>query len=149
MVDLNKLLVPTPPLVARDSTGSPVYNADGTLQLAAGKPSNVGQIPAIVQSFYDAPGGFKEELREVMWSTGLEYWYDNLFAFRAGYFHEAPSKGNRQYFNIGAGLRYNVFGIDFAYLIPTVQNNPLQNTLRFTLHFNFDAVKPAASLPTN
>ena len=91
-----------------------------------------------------------EELREVMWAVGLEYWYDNLFAFRTGYFHESASKGNRQYFNIGAGLRYNVFGIDFAYLIPTVQQNPLQNTLRFTLTFNFESSKgSAADKPAN
>jgi hypothetical protein len=141
MVDFNKLLVPTPPEIARDSTGSPVYGADGTIQLSAGKPSNVGTVAGLTQSFYDAPGGFNEELREVMWAVGLEYWYDNLFAFRTGYFHEAASKGNRQYFNIGAGLRYNVFGIDFAYLIPTVQQNPLQNTLRFTLTFNFESSK--------
>jgi hypothetical protein len=141
MVDFNKLLVPTPPEIQRDSTGSPVFGADGSLVLSAGKPSNVGSVAGLTQSFYDAPGGFNEELREVMWAVGLEYWYDNLFAFRTGYFHEAASKGNRQYFNIGAGLRYNVFGIDFAYLIPTVQQNPLQNTLRFTLTFNFESSK--------
>jgi hypothetical protein len=145
MVDLNKLLVPSPPEFARDSTGSPILAPDGTYQIAYGKKSNVGVIPGIVQSFGDAPGGFKEEMAEIMWSTGLEYWYDNLFSFRAGYFHESPSKGNRQYFNIGAGLRYNVFGIDFAYLIPTVQQNPLQNTLRFTLLFNFAGVKNAST----
>ncbi len=142
MVDINKLLVPSPPEVARDSTGSPLYGADGNLMLSSGKPSNVGTITGIVQSFYDAPGGFKEEFREIMWGTAFEYWYDNLFAFRTGYFHEAASKGNRQYFNIGAGLRYNTFGIDFAYLIPTVTQNPLQNTLRFTLLFNFESSKP-------
>jgi len=144
MVDFNKLLVPTPPEISRDSKGNPVYGADGTLQLSAGKPSNVGTVAGLTQSFYDAPDGFNEELREVMWAFGFEYWYDNLFAFRTGYFHEAASKGNRQYFNIGAGLRYNVFGIDFAYLIPTVQQNPLQNTLRFTLTFNFESSQGGA-----
>ena len=140
MVDFNKLLVPTPPDIARDSvTGAPVIGADGNYVLRAGKTTNVGTMQGMVQSFYDAPDGLAEEFREVMWAFGFEYWYDNLFAFRTGYFHEAASKGNRQYFNIGAGLRYNVFGIDFAYLIPTVQQNPLQNTLRFTLTFNFDA----------
>jgi hypothetical protein len=149
MVDFNKLLVPTPPEIARDSTGQALLGADGTLQLSSGKPSNVGTVAGMLQSFYDAPGGFNEELREVMWAVGLEYWYDNLFAFRTGYFHESASKGNRQYFNIGAGLRYNVFGIDFAYLIPTVQQNPLQNTLRFTLTFNFESSKAGAKETTN
>ncbi|MCC6252164.1 MAG: type IX secretion system outer membrane channel protein PorV [Bacteroidia bacterium] len=149
MVDFNKLLVPTPPRIARDSTGSPIYGADGNLVLSSGKPSNVGPIAGVVQSFYDAPDGIAEELREVMWAAGMEYWYDNLFALRTGYFHEAPSKGNRQYFNIGAGLRYNVFGIDFAYLIPTVTQNPLQNTLRFTLTFNFDAISSGSVKENN
>ncbi len=69
----------------------------------------------------------------------MEYWYDKQFAVRAGYFHEDRTKGNRQFFTLGAGVRYNVFGLDFAYLIPTQQRNPLQNTLRFSLTFDFDA----------
>ena len=80
-------------------------------------------------------------MKEFIWCTGLEYWYDKQFAIRAGYFHEASTKGNRQYFTVGAGLRYNVFGLDFAYLIPTEQRNPLENTLRFTLIFNFEGLK--------
>jgi hypothetical protein len=71
----------------------------------------------------------------------MEYWYNKLFAIRAGYFYEHPTKGNRQYFTLGAGVKYNVFGLDFAYLIPTKQKNPLENTLRFTLTFDFDAFK--------
>jgi hypothetical protein len=91
-------------------------------------------------SFGDAPGGFKEELREVNVCLGVEYWYNHLFAIRTGYFYEHPLKGNRQFFTLGAGIRYNVFGLDFAYLIPTnAQRSPLQNTLRFTLSFDFDA----------
>lgn len=147
MLDINKLLVPSPPIYARDSTGSPIIGHDGTLTIAYGKKSNVGTVQGMIQSFYDAPKGFKEELSEYMWAPGMEYWYDNLFAFRLGYFHESPYKGNRQFFTIGAGLRYQVFGIDFAYLIPTVQQNPLANTLRFTLHFNFDAFKSQSSSP--
>jgi hypothetical protein len=92
-------------------------------------------------SFNDAPDGFGEEMREFTHSVGMEYWYDKLVAFRAGYFYEAPSKGNRQFVSLGAGLRYNVFGIDFAYLIPTIQQHPLQNTLRFTLIFDLDSFK--------
>ena len=71
----------------------------------------------------------------------MEYWYDKQFALRTGYFHEASTKGNRQFFTVGAGIKYNVFGFDFAYLIPTTQRNPLENTIRFTLLFDFDGVK--------
>ena len=130
-VDFNKLLVPTPPAYERDS-------ATGELIIVAGKYPDVGVPKGIVQSFSDAPGGFKEEMQEIIWQVGFEYWYDKQFSFRAGYFHEAATKGNRQFFTLGAGLRYNVFGLDFAYLIPTEQRNPLENTLRFTLSFEFD-----------
>jgi len=109
--------------------------------ILAGKDPNKSVAAGIFGSFNDAPDGFKEEIKEVIYCGGLEYWYDNLFAFRAGYFHESELKGNRKYFTLGAGLRYNVFGIDFAYLIPTEQRNPLENTLRFSLLFNFDGVK--------
>lgn len=130
-VDINKLLVPTPPIYDSTSTTDPAYGKDPDVSVAEG----------IFQSFGDAPGGFKEEIKEFIWAAGLEYWYDQQFAFRAGYFHEAATKGNRQYFTLGAGLRYNVFGLDFAYLIPTEQRHPLENTLRFTLTFNFDSLK--------
>jgi len=96
-------------------------------------------------SFSDAPGGFNEEMREFTYSTGLEYWYDDQFALRAGYFYEHATKGNRKYFTLGAGLKYNVFGVDFAYLITTQQRHPLENTLRFTLHFDFNAFKGKTS----
>ncbi len=140
--DVNKLLVPTPPVYERDSTGNYAYDADGNKIILAGKdPSNTSVPQAIISSWGDAPGGFAEELKEFTYSIGTEYWYDKQFAIRAGYFHEASTKGNRQYFTIGAGLRYNVFGLDFAYLIPTTQRNPLENTLRFTLIFDFDASK--------
>ena len=91
----------------------------------------------MIQSFYDAPGGFKEEMQEVMWALGLEYSYRNLFFFRTGYFHESPYKGNRQFISLGAGIKYSVFGIDVSYLIATQQYHPLANTLRFTLNFDF------------
>jgi hypothetical protein len=130
MIDVNKLLVPTPPVY--DSTG---------ITILAGKDPNVGIVSGIFQSFYDAPGKYKEEIREFTFSPGVEYWYDKQFAVRAGYFYEDKSKGNRKYFTVGAGLKYNVFGLDFAYLIPVEQRNPLENTLRFTLLFDFDAFK--------
>lgn len=148
-VDLQKLLVPTPAL----------YDVvDGERVMIAGSPNNVGIISGVVQSFSDAPGKpvtdengdyvqnadgtfqvekgsvFKEELTEINIAAGLEYWYNDLFAFRGGFFYEARNKGNRQYFNIGAGLKYNKFGIDLSYLAAVNgRQSPLANTLRFTL----------------
>ena len=90
-------------------------------------------------SFADAPGGGTEEMREIMYSFGAEYWYDNQFAVRAGYFHEHATKGNRKYMTAGLGLKLNVFGIGVSYLVPTnSQRNPLDNTLRFSLSFDFE-----------
>lgn len=142
MVDVNKLLIPTPPIYATDSiTGLPIFDDNGEQIIAFGKDPNVSVPVGMFQSFYDAPGGFKEEMREFSFAVGVEYWYDKQFAVRGGYFHEDRLKGNRKFFTLGAGLRYNVFGLDFAYLIPTggQAKNPLENTLRFTLHFDFDA----------
>jgi hypothetical protein len=129
-IDLNKLLVPTPPV--RDIV---------TGEIIEGKDPNVAVPVAIFQSFADAPGGFKEELNEIMWSAGLEYIYNNQFAIRSGYFHENASKGNRKYFTAGAGIMLNVFSLDFAYLMPLAVNHPLARTLRFSLSFDFDALR--------
>jgi hypothetical protein len=145
--DANKLLVPTPP----------EYHRDKEDEIASGKDPNVGVATAMMQSFYDAPGivtytdsgepvvesgsVFKEELREINLGGGLEYWYDKQFAFRLGYFYEHYTKGNRQFLTLGAGLKYTVFGIDLSYVIATTQQNPLANTLRFTLRFQFDDKK--------
>ena len=89
----------------------------------------------------DAPGGLEEEINELMYSFGAEYWYDNQFAFRFGYFHEHENKGNRKYFTLGSSLKLNVFEIDFAYLIPANSSvrSPLENTMRFSLVFNLDS----------
>ena len=147
LADINKLMVPTPPKFKYKvdtngvTTGEVATDADGNPIIASGKDPNRGVAEGMFGSFSDAPGGGKEELREINYSVGLEYWYNHLFAIRAGYFYEHPTKGNRQFFTIGAGVRYNVFGLDFAYLIPTQQRNPLENTLRFTLTFDFDAFK--------
>ncbi len=128
-VDMNKLLVPTPSGTDADSSGIYDYREKSV-------PS------ALFTSWGDAPGGFKEEMHEITWSTGLEYWYDQQFAVRAGYFHEYENKGNRQFFTAGLGLRFKVFGLDFSYLIPTsTQRNPLDNTMRFTLMFQFENFK--------
>lgn len=137
--ELDKLLVPTPPVYSQDSSGNIVILPDGSYQISNGYTSDVSVVQGMIQSFYDAPGGFSEEMKEIIWIVGAEYWYDKQFGIRAGYFHESKMKGNRKFFTLGLGLRYNVFGLDFSYLIPTEQQNPLQNTLRFTLTFNFDS----------
>lgn len=141
LLDFNKLLVPTPPEYKfNDSTGLPEIDPQGNYIISRGMSNDVGVVRGIFQSFVDAPGGFGEEMREITLSMGVEYWYDNQFAFRAGYFHEHATKGNRKYFTMGVGLKLNVFGLDFSYLIPTGQRNPLENTLRFSILFDFDAL---------
>ena len=142
-LDLSKLLVPTPPVYALDSNNSIVIGADGKRVIAKGMDPDVSVVKGMIQSFYDAPYGFKEELQEINISAAAEYWYNKLFSIRAGYFYESKYKGDRQFFTLGAGLRYNVFGLDFSYLIPVRSNNPLQHTLQFTLLFNFDNNKVA------
>ncbi|HHZ64473.1 MAG TPA: type IX secretion system outer membrane channel protein PorV [Flavobacteriales bacterium] len=150
IADVNKLLVPTPPVYELDSAGNPVQDASGNKVILYGKDPNRSVVSGMVGSFNDAPGVLnssgersigKEELREITYSIGLEYWYSGQFAVRAGYFHEHATKGNRKFFTLGAGLKYNVFGIDFAYLIPTEAKHPLENTLRFTLLFDFEGLK--------
>lgn len=138
-VDVNKLLVPTPPVVEEDT-------ATGDLEVIRGKETPSSVVAGMLQSFYDAPGvlrddgtysTFREEIHEIAYSLGVEYWYREQFAIRAGYFHEHATKGNRKYFTVGVGLQLNVFALDFSYLVPTNgQNSPLANTLRFTLGFN-------------
>ena len=138
-LDFNKLLVPTPPVYKIDTSNRPVYDPEGNQVILSGKNPNVGIVTGMIQSFYDAPGGFSEEMKEINISLGLEYWYNKQFAIRAGYFNESSMKGNRKFFTLGAGLRYSVFGLDFSYLIATEQKHPLENTLRFTLIFDFEA----------
>jgi hypothetical protein len=142
-LEFNKLLVPTPPVYKLDANGNRVVDPNtGKYVLEAGKDPDVSVPQGMIQSFYDAPAGFQEELKEVNICAGVEYWYNNIFAVRTGYFYEAKTKGNRQFLTLGAGVKYHVFGLDFAYLIPTNgQRSPLQNTLRFTLTFDFDSAK--------
>jgi len=144
-LDINKLLVPTPPIYSADSSGNIVINPDGTYYIAHGYSSDVSVVQGMIQSWYDAPGGFSEEMKEYIWVVGMEYWYAKQFSVRGGYFHESKDKGGRQFFTLGVGLRYNVFGLDFSYLIPTDQQNPLANTLRFTLTFDFDKINKASN----
>ena len=126
-LDFNKLLVPSPQY---DTAGNQYY-------------PDKGVVSGMLGSFSDAPGGFSEELKEIDISAGLEYWYQNQFAVRAGYFYEPKTKGDRKYFTCGIGVRYNVFALNVAYLIPSgsgINRNPLSNTLRFSLMFEFDKV---------
>ena len=150
-LEFQKLLVPTPP----------TYGIDGTT-IISGKNNDVGVIAGLLQSFTDAPGvvlkddngdyiqndagsyqikkgsRFKEELTEINIATGLEYWYNNVFALRTGFFYENKNKGNRKYVNFGAGFNYNNLGIDISYLAAlNGKNSPLANTVRFTLRFTF------------
>jgi hypothetical protein len=128
-LDLNKLLVPTPPI--RDANGN----------IIKGKDDNVSVPVGFFQSFYSAPGGVSEEFKEITFSPGIEYWYDQQFALRGGYFYENPSKGGRQYLTLGVGLKYNIYNFDFSYLAASQQSSPLANTLRFSLSINFGAKK--------
>ncbi len=125
-LELNKLLVPTPPI--RD-------NATG--EIIAGMDDNVGFLQGMFQSWYDAPRGFEEEMEEFIWQLSGEYLYNDVFALRAGYFHESPNKGNRQYFTLGAGFKFRSTSLDISYLINSSDvNNPLESTLRFSLTIN-------------
>ncbi len=134
-LEINKLLVPTPQ--------DPDLNGDGTTTSAERSQNNqdyqsIGWFEGVTQSFSDAPGGFSEELKEITYSAGAEYLYQDSFSLRMGYFHENQDKGARQYFSLGAGFKYNVVKVDVSYLFSTSQvKNPLENTLRFSLTFNF------------
>ncbi len=124
-LDINKLLVPTPDTLDLDNDNRPDYR-------------DKSPIEGLFSSFGDAPGGFNEEMRELYYSLGIEYWYDQQFALRAGYFFEDITKGGRRYFTLGLGVKYNIFGINISYLVPTTsQRNPLDNTLRFSMLFDF------------
>lgn len=145
--DVNKLMVPSNPTYKYDANGNLQTDANGKPVIDKGRdPHTTGVLSGVLGSFSDAPGGFKEELQEIILNPAVEYWYNDLFSVRAGYHYENKFKGNRKYVTLGLGVRYNVFGLDFAYLIPVAQNNPLAETLRFTLHFDFEKAK-ASSAP--
>ncbi len=145
--EANKLLVPTNPVYATDSNNRILYDEYNNPIILSGRNPDVSVPQGMIQSFYDAPGighngqnasVFREEMAEIAWAIGAEYSYRDLFFVRAGYFHENKYKGNRQFLTVGAGIRYNIFTIDVAYLFTTNgQNHPLANTLRFTLSFDF------------
>ncbi|UEG52889.1 type IX secretion system outer membrane channel protein PorV [Mucilaginibacter daejeonensis] len=123
--DLNKLLVPTPPI--RNSSGNIIRGYDDDRSIPSG----------VFGSFGDAPGGFREELHEISYAGGVEYGYDKQLFLRAGYYYENPNKGNRQYGTLGAGYKYDIFRFDLSYLVATQQKSALANTLRFTVIANF------------
>jgi hypothetical protein len=125
-LDFNKLMVPTPPV--RDANG----------KITRGRDPNRNLISGVFSSFSDAPDGLSEELKEFTISAGMEYWYRDVFAARAGYFHETDTKGGRKYLTVGMGFRYQKFGVDFSYFIPPKQNHPLAETIRFSVLFIFD-----------
>jgi hypothetical protein len=134
--DINKLLVPTP-----DTTATQEYK-------------KYSPFAGAMKSWSDAPGGLKEEMKELYMSFGAEYWYNKQFAVRTGMFYEDPKKGNRMYATLGVGVKYNVFGMNFSYLVPAFRKNsvngrsPLDNTLRFSLLFDLDALKADETAPT-
>lgn len=134
-IEFSKLLVPTPQ--------NPDLDGDGTVTAQERNQNredyqSIGWASGVFKSFGDAPGGFSEELKEITYSIGAEYMYQDSFAFRAGYFHESPEKGARKFFSLGAGFKYNVVKVDVSYLFSTSNvKNPLENTLRFSLTFNF------------
>ena len=130
-LEINKLLVPSP--------SEPITDSDGNIT-GYRQPDNVGVLSGIFKSFGDAPDGFSEELKEFTWALGAEFMYDESFALRAGYFNENELKGARKFFTLGAGFKYNVIDVDLSYLISAGRViNPLENTLRFSLTFNFGA----------
>lgn len=124
--EVNKLLVPTPPI------------RDDDREILEGQDDDVAFISGIFQSFGDAPGGFSEELREFTWALGVEYTYNDAFALRTGYFNESDDKGARKFLALGAGFEFSQINIDLSYLFSTSRvNSPLEGTLRFGLTFNF------------
>ena len=137
-VDVNKLMVPTPPEYEDP--------ANGNFNIVNGKDPDRPFLSGTFGSFSDAPNGFSEEIKELMYSIGVEYWYRDLFAFRTGYFLEHQDKGDRKYLTLGLGFRYQVFGLDVSYLIPPEQDHPLADTLRLSFLFNLDKQEEAETL---
>jgi hypothetical protein len=154
-LEVTKLLVPTPPITGKeyeftDTNDNGVYDPDedelvgfpnspvNDNVIIEGQDPDVNFLSGVFQSFGDAPGGFSEELKEFTWALGTEYLYDDSFALRAGYFNESDEKGARKFFALGAGFKYTTINIDLSYLFSASKvQSPLENTLRFSLTFNF------------
>ncbi|WP_298759055.1 type IX secretion system outer membrane channel protein PorV [uncultured Psychroserpens sp.] len=147
--EVTKLLVPTPPLFGfvdtngdgeqtSDDASTPDIDESEPTIITGGQTNDVSFLSGALQSFGDAPGGFSEELKEFTWALGAEYLYQESFAFRAGYFNESDEKGARKFFALGAGFKYTTINIDLSYLFSASKvQSPLENTLRFSLTFNF------------
>jgi len=133
-LDLSKYLVPSQPM--RDN-----FESEEEYREEYNTYNDMSSIKGIFKSFSDSPDGFSGELKEIMVSFGAEYSYNDQFFVRGGYYYENPNMGNRQYFSMGAGFRMSVFQLDAAYLVSTVQSNPLDQTLRFSLSFDMDGLK--------
>ena len=145
-VDLNKLMVPSPPIYEVDINGNYVIDpTTNQAKILKGKNPNRSVLSGIFSSFSDAPDGFSEEIKEVTISTGLEYWYREIFSFRGGYFLENMDKGGRKFLTLGLGIKYNNLGIDFSYLSTPQNDHPLAETMRFSLSFLFDKVEDTDS----
>lgn len=144
--DVNKLLVTTPPVYKTDENGAVVYDENGNAVVAEGRnPYTTSAAAAVFTSWFDAPGGFSEEMKEFILNFGVEYAYNDLLFVRAGYFNEAKTKGARKYITFGVGIKYSVFAIDASYILPVAsRNHPLEHTLRFTLSFDFGLSKKTA-----
>ncbi len=140
MGEVSKLLVPTPPVPLNNVAGGDSLDAAGNkVYYGNGQDiTEMGSISGLFRSFYDAPGGISEEMREITGAIGLEYAYREMLFVRAGTFLESKYKGNRKYATVGVGVKYNVFAIDVSYLFSFTQLNPLENTLHFSLTFEFD-----------
>ncbi|PIF32697.1 hypothetical protein CLU81_3250 [Flavobacterium sp. 9] len=145
-VEFTKLLVPTPPGPGTpvDANGDGDFTDPGDISQEQANATNyknyndIGWVSGIFKSFGDAPGGFSEELKEITYSVAGEYMYQDAFAMRLGYYHESPEKGAKRFFSLGAGFKYNVVKVDVSYLFSASKiKNPLENTLRFSLTFNF------------
>lgn len=145
-LELTKLLVPTPPAIVNPQDSNADGQIDNSEQQAASDAYStklqeyrkINWVSGIFKSFNDAPDGFGEELKEITYSLATEYLYQDSFALRLGYFHESPEKGARKFFSLGAGFKYNVVKVDVSYLFSASKvKNPLENTLRFSLTFNF------------
>lgn len=139
-LDANKLLVPTRPVYLLNYQGGDSLTPSGGRVIGNGRDPNVGTVQGMIQSFYDAPGGFREEMKEWNLSFGTEYWYTNKFAARVGGFYEAKTKGGRQYATFGLGIKLEKIAIDVAMLVPFFKQHPLSNQLRFSLLFDIGAL---------
>lgn len=140
-LDANKFLVPTPPTMEQYTKETGLSDNQGYDQWVHEHYNNTSSISGIFKSFSDSPEGFKGEMKEIQWSVGAEYTYNDKFSLRAGYHHQDPSQGNMKYFTVGAGFKMSVFSLDAGYVIATAKTNPLDQTLRLSLSFDMDGIK--------